>query len=154
MMRVALCAFFPDAFANAAESAHLTHGHPTGYQAAGLFADILARIWKEGLPLAEAICASLAAHGDKPAWRKPAVSSSRCSGCTRKVCDQRRGASSSSAAVGLPRRRWPSACGVRLRRNVWSRASSVSRPEHQPNWAMALSIASLPRYWPQHLPGE
>jgi len=66
VMRVAPCAFFPDAFANAAESAHLTHGHPTGYQAAGLFADILARIWKEGLPLAEATRASLAEHGGRP----------------------------------------------------------------------------------------
>lgn len=65
VMRVAPCAFFPDAFANAAESAHLTHGHPTGYQAAGLFADILARIWEERLPLAEAARASLTAHGNK-----------------------------------------------------------------------------------------
>lgn len=66
VMRVAACAFFPDAFSNAAESAHLTHGHPTGYQAAGLFADILARIWEESLSLAEATRASLADHGDKP----------------------------------------------------------------------------------------
>lgn len=70
VMRVAPCAFFPDAFANAAESAHLTHGHPSGYQAAGLFADILARIWMEGLPLVEATRASLAAHGDKPGMQE------------------------------------------------------------------------------------
>lgn len=66
VMRVAPCAFFPDAFDNAAESAHTTHGHPTGYQAAGLFADILARIWSEGITLAAATRASLEAHVDKP----------------------------------------------------------------------------------------
>ncbi len=66
VMRVAPCAFFPAAFDTAAESSHLTHGHPTGYQAAGLFADILARIWAEGISLAEATRASLTIHGDKP----------------------------------------------------------------------------------------
>jgi len=66
VMRVAPCAFFSRPFQLAAESAHLTHGHPTGYQAAGLFADILARIWTEGLHLADATRASLAAHGDEP----------------------------------------------------------------------------------------
>lgn len=66
VMRVAPCAFFPNAFDNAAESARTTHGHPSGYLAAGLFADILARIWSEGIELAAATRASLAAHGDKP----------------------------------------------------------------------------------------
>lgn len=66
VMRVAPCAFFPDAFDNAAESARTTHGHPSGYLAAGLFADILARIWREGITLAAATRASLAAHGETP----------------------------------------------------------------------------------------
>lgn len=66
VMRVAPCAFFLDAFDNAAVSARTTHGHPSGYLAAGLFADILARIWREGIALAAATRASLAAHGDKP----------------------------------------------------------------------------------------
>lgn len=42
-MRVAPCAFFPNAYDNTTESAHTTHGDPTGYQASGLFADILAQ---------------------------------------------------------------------------------------------------------------
>src|SRR5690606_14071323 len=66
VMRVAPCAFFPDAFTNAAESAHTTHGHPSGYLAAGLFADILARIWREELTLAAATRASLSCYGDLP----------------------------------------------------------------------------------------
>lgn len=69
-MRGAPCAFFPNAFDNAAESARTTHGHPTGYLAAGLFADILARIWSEGITLATATRASLAAHGDKPSMEE------------------------------------------------------------------------------------
>lgn len=66
VMRVAPCAFFPNAFDNAADSAHMTHGHPTGYQAAGLFADILARIWCEGVSLLDTTTTSLVAHGDEP----------------------------------------------------------------------------------------
>lgn len=65
VMRVAPCAFFADAFELAADSARLTHGHPTGYLAAGLFADILARVWAHGLPLAAAAQAALAAHGTR-----------------------------------------------------------------------------------------
>lgn len=70
VMRVAPCAFFPEAFDNAAESARTTHGHPTGYMAAGLFADILALIWSEDITLATATRASLAAHGDKPGMKE------------------------------------------------------------------------------------
>ncbi len=67
LIRVAPCAFFPGAFERAAESARLTHGHPSGYLAAGLFADILARLWlDETTSLREASLASLAEHGGRP----------------------------------------------------------------------------------------
>ncbi|MFC0667126.1 ADP-ribosylglycohydrolase family protein [Azotobacter chroococcum] len=66
VMRVAPCAFFPNPFDKAADSARLTHGHPTGYLAAGLFADILARLWNGEDSLAAATQASLAAHGGRP----------------------------------------------------------------------------------------
>ncbi len=66
VMRVAPHAFFPNAFEQAADSAHLTHGHPTGYQASGLFADILQRLFGENASLELAIQESIAAHGSKP----------------------------------------------------------------------------------------
>jgi ADP-ribosylglycohydrolase len=65
-MRVAPCAFFGNAFNNAAESARTTHGHPTGYLAAGLFADILEQIWHTDISLAAATRASLAMYGNQP----------------------------------------------------------------------------------------
>ena len=65
VMRVAPCAFLFNPFDVASESARLTHGHPTGYLAAGLFADILNRLWRQTLPLAEATVISLQAHGGK-----------------------------------------------------------------------------------------
>ncbi len=73
LMRAAPCAFFADAFELAAESARLTHGHPTGYLAAGLFADILARVWAHGLSLAAAAQAALAAHGARPGMAETAA---------------------------------------------------------------------------------
>lgn len=65
VMRVAPCAFFRNAFDNAAESGRLTHGHPTGYMSAGLFADILQRIVDRDDSLEDAITKSLAEHGGK-----------------------------------------------------------------------------------------
>jgi ADP-ribosylglycohydrolase len=65
VMRVAPCAFFGDAFENAAKSSQLTHGHPTGYLAAGLFADILARVWQTQMPLTDAVRESLEEYGSR-----------------------------------------------------------------------------------------
>lgn len=66
VMRVAPCAFMPHPFTTAAQSAHLTHGHPSGYLAAGLFADILARLWQApALSLVTATHNSLHEHRDK-----------------------------------------------------------------------------------------
>tara|TARA_R110002126_G_scaffold289014_1_gene443395 strand:+ start:4624 stop:5880 length:1257 start_codon:yes stop_codon:yes gene_type:complete len=65
VMRVAACAFFSSAFEVASETAHYSHGHPTGYLAAGLFADILQRIWLHQLPLDEACAGALEEHGGK-----------------------------------------------------------------------------------------
>lgn len=66
VMRVAPCAFFARAFDIAAESGHLTHGHPTGYLCAGLFADILQRLAEHPDSLEQAVRESLAEHGPKP----------------------------------------------------------------------------------------
>lgn len=66
IMRVAPCAFFGNAFGYAAESGRLTHGHPTGYMAAGLFADILQRMSYGHDSLEHALTESLATHGHKP----------------------------------------------------------------------------------------
>lgn len=65
IMRAAPCAFYSCSFNTAREAAHFTHGHPTGYLAAGLFADILSRIWHRNVSLLEAINESLAVHGQE-----------------------------------------------------------------------------------------
>ena len=53
-------------FTAAAQAAHLTHGHPSGYLSAGIFADILARLWQTpALSLAAATHSSLHEHRDK-----------------------------------------------------------------------------------------
>ncbi len=66
VMRVAPCAFMPHPFTLAAQAAHLTHGHPSGYLAAGIFADILARLWQSpSLSLTTATRNSLHEHRDK-----------------------------------------------------------------------------------------
>lgn len=65
LMRSAPCAFFANAFDYAAEAGRLTHGHPSGYLAAGLFADILQRMAEQSASLENAVVDSLAKYGRK-----------------------------------------------------------------------------------------
>lgn len=44
----------------------MTHAHPSGYLTAGLFADILQRIYEQGCDLKDSIRQSLAEHGQMP----------------------------------------------------------------------------------------
>ena len=66
LMRAAPCAFFANAFDYAAQSGRLTHGNPTGYLAAGMFADILQRIVDRQDSLEHAINQSLVQYGQVP----------------------------------------------------------------------------------------
>lgn len=65
-MRVAACGFFGNAFEFAAMSGRLTHGHPSGYLTAGLFADILQRMIDHENTLEDAITESLIVYGNLP----------------------------------------------------------------------------------------
>lgn len=65
IMRAAPCAFYSCSFNTAREVAHFTHGHPNAYLAAGLFADILSRIWRKNFSLLEAINESLVAYAQE-----------------------------------------------------------------------------------------
>jgi ADP-ribosylglycohydrolase len=70
LMRVAPCAFFANAFDYAAQSGRLTHGNPTGYLAAGMFADILQRIVDRQDSLEHAITQSWPNTVKFPVWKK------------------------------------------------------------------------------------
>lgn len=66
VMRVAACGFFGNAFEFAAMSGRLTHGHPSSYLTAGLFADILQRMIDHANTLEDAITESLIVYGNLP----------------------------------------------------------------------------------------
>lgn len=69
LVRVAPCAFFANAFDYAAQSGRLTHGHPTAYLAAGLFADLLQRVVDRQASLEHAVTQTLARYGKVPGMK-------------------------------------------------------------------------------------
>ncbi|UFH49874.1 ADP-ribosylglycohydrolase family protein [Pseudomonas sp. KNUC1026] len=78
VMRVASCAFFEGAFDLAADTGRLTHAHPSGYLSAGLFADLLRRLYlAPDLPLAQATGQSLAEHREREGIEETAAALQR-----------------------------------------------------------------------------
>lgn len=102
------------AFGLAAQCAQLTHGHPTGYLAAGAFAALIERV-TAGTDLRTAVEETIEqTAGFGPPPRRP---SRRCGGpcCSPTRATRAPSGWSGSASAGSPRSAWPSPCTARWR---------------------------------------